>query len=207
MKKDRKYLIVGLGNAEAKYSGTRHNIGFEVANALVKSLKGSFRATDYAYVAEVTFNGHPLFVILPTTYMNLSGIAVRQWLAQEKIHVDSLLVISDDIDLPAGELRLKPKGGGGSHNGLGHIIETLGHNNFPRLRFGVGKNYERGHQTRYVLGKFERDEFTTTISPAIEKAVLMIKAFVSVGLSRTMNQLNTRPKPTKDPDNQQILKE
>ncbi|MDR1113260.1 MAG: aminoacyl-tRNA hydrolase [Bacteroidales bacterium] len=202
MKKDRKYLIVGLGNAEAKYNGTRHHTGYEVVHALAKYLKGTFRATDYAYVAEVNCNGHPLFIIMPTTYMNLSGIAVRQWLTQEKISVDSLLVVSDDIDLPVGDLRLKPKGGGGSHNGLGHIVEFLGHGNFPRLRFGIGKNYAHGHQTGYVLGKFEHDEYVKIVSPAIDKAVLMIKTFVTTGLMRTMNKFNTRPKPIKDPDDQ-----
>ena len=205
MKKDRKYLIVGLGNAEDKYSGTRHNVGFEVVTALVKSLKGSFRAKDFAYVAEVTYQEHPLVVIMPTTYMNLSGKAVRYWLKEEGIFVDSLLVVSDDIDLAVGELRLKPKGGGGNHNGLLDIIEVLGHGNFPRLRFGIGKNFKQGYQINYVLGKFSSDELENEVKPSITKAVELIKSFVSLGLSRTMNQYNTRPKQIKPADNQEDL--
>jgi len=205
MKKDRKYLIVGLGNADDKYSGTRHNIGFEVATALVKSLKGTFRAKDFAYVAEVTYEGYPIVVIMPTTYMNLSGKAVRYWLREKNVYTDSLLVVSDDIDLPVGELRLKPKGGGGSHNGLLDIIEVLGHGNFPRLRFGIGKNYRQGGQINYVLGQFTKDELENEINPAIAKAVELIKSFVSIGLSRTMNYYNTRSKPIKNADNQEDL--
>jgi PTH1 family peptidyl-tRNA hydrolase len=205
MKKDRKYMIVGLGNADDKYSGTRHNIGFEVVTALVKSLKGSFRAKDFAYVAEVTYEGHPLVIIMPTTYMNLSGKAVRYWLQEENVFIDSLLVISDDIDLSVGELRLKPKGGGGSHNGLLDIIEVLGHGNFPRLRFGIGKNYKQGQQISYVLGRFTSDELENEVKPAIKTAIELIKMFVSKGLSRTMNHYNTRTK--QDIENQVDLQD
>ncbi|MCQ2286103.1 MAG: aminoacyl-tRNA hydrolase [Bacteroidales bacterium] len=187
----KKFLIVGLGNAEDKYAGTRHNIGFEVVSHLAKSLNATFTMGRYAYVAKCSFKGRSLVLIMPTTYMNLSGNAVRFWLAQEKIEPSNMLVISDDLDLAVGELRLKPKGGGGSHNGLNHIIETIGHSNFPRLRFGIGKNYAYGYQAEYVLGKFSSEEMKT-VEPSIAEGSELIKSFVTIGIEKTMNCFNTK---------------
>ena len=187
---NKKYLIVGLGNAENKYAGTRHNIGFEVVSHFAEKAGVTFRSDRYAYIAEMKFKGRTLILAMPTTYMNLSGKAVRYWLETEDISVENLLVISDDIDLSPGMLRLRMKGGGGSHNGLNHIIETLGHGNYPRLRFGIGKNYQQGYQIEYVLGKFEKQEWEEQIAPNIEKAGEVIKAFVTIGIQKAMNQCN-----------------
>ena len=187
---NKKFLIVGLGNAENQYAGTRHNIGFEVVNALAQRLSATFQQERYAYVAHTKYKGRALTLIMPTTYMNLSGNAVRYWLDKEKIAPDSMLVISDDLDLPLGTLRMKPKGSGGSNNGLNHIIETLGHSNFPRLRFGIGHDFAQGYQVDFVLGKFSSEELKT-IEPAITKAVQGIISFTTIGLSRTMNDINS----------------
>ena len=193
---NKKFLIVGLGNAENKYNGTRHNIGFEVVSHFAEKMNVTFRSDRYAYIAETTFKGRTLILAMPTTYMNLSGKAVRYWLDTENIPVENLLVISDDIDLPTGTLRLRMKGGGGSHNGLNHIIEVLGHGNYPRLRFGIGKNYAQGYQIDYVLGKFEKQEWEELIVPSIEKAATVIKDFVTIGVQKAMNQCNQEAKTT-----------
>lgn len=189
----KKYLIVGLGNAENKYSGTRHNIGFEVVSALAEQLAASFQNDRYAYIARARYKGRTLILVMPTTYMNLSGKAVRYWLEKEDIDIQNMLVISDDIDLPPGTLRLRMKGGGGSHNGLNHIIEVLGHGNYNRLRFGIGKNYAQGYQVEYVLGKFEQKEYKELIAPAIERAAEIIKIFVTQGVQKAMNSGNINP--------------
>jgi len=186
----KKFLIVGLGNAEQKYSGTRHNIGFEVVNALAKKLEVSFTSDRYAYKAEGKYKGRTLVLIMPTTYMNLSGNAVRYWMEKEEIETQNILIISDDIDLPVATLRLRPKGGGGSHNGINHIIEILQHSNFPRLRIGIGKNYPQGLQMEYVLGKFFPEEQEYVLN-AIERAATACLSFCTSGLQRTMNEVNT----------------
>ena len=187
---NRKFLIVGLGNAENKYTGTRHNIGFEVVSHFAEKMEVTFRSDRYAYIAEVKFKGRTLILAMPTTFMNLSGKAVRYWLDKENIPVENLLVISDDIDLSPGVLRLRMKGSGGSHNGLNHIIEILGHGNYPRLRFGIGKNYQQGYQIDYVLSRFDKQEWEELIVPNIEKACEVIKAFVTIGIEKAMNQYN-----------------
>lgn len=192
MEDNKKYLIIGLGNAETQYTGTRHNIGFEVVSELAKQLGITFKSDRYAYVARTKYKGKSLILILPTTFMNLSGKAVRYWLENEKVEESNSIVISDDLDLPLGTLRIRPKGGGGSHNGLNHIIEMLGNQNFPRLRFGIGKNYAQGYQVDYVLGRFTDKELKTTVTPAIVKAAEIIKSFVTIGLQRTMNQYNIK---------------
>lgn len=192
MEDNKKYLIIGLGNAETQYAGTRHNIGFEVVSELAKQLGITFKSDRYAYVARTKYKGKSLILILPTTFMNLSGKAVRYWLETEKVEESNSIVISDDLDLPLGTLRIRPKGGGGSHNGLNHIIEMLGNQNFPRLRFGIGKNYAQGYQVDYVLGRFTDNELKTTVTPAVVKAAEVIKSFVTIGLQRTMNQYNTK---------------
>ncbi|MBP5710241.1 MAG: aminoacyl-tRNA hydrolase [Bacteroidales bacterium] len=193
MDDNKKFLIVGLGNAEDKYAGTRHNIGFEVVSHLAKSFNAGFSSERYAYAAHAAFKGRNLIMIMPTTYMNLSGNAVRYWLALEQIQIENMLVISDDIDLPVGELRLKPKGGGGSHNGLNHIIETMCTTSFPRLRFGIGKDYAYGYQAEYVLSKFTSEELPI-VNESINTCTELIKSFVTVGIERTMNFYNTKAK-------------
>lgn len=205
----RKFIIFGLGNAEDKYTGTRHNIGFEVVNAVSKKLGVTFRSDRHAYIAEGRYKGRTLILALPTTYMNLSGKAVRYWMEHENVPSENILVICDDIDLPAGALRMRAKGSGGTHNGLGHIIETLGHSNFPRLRFGVGHDFAQGYQIEYVLGRFEGEEMNNTIQPAIDTAVEMVLSFTTAGLQQTMNQFNTKKSdkkkdegnPSDKPDN------
>ena len=187
---DKKYLIVGLGNAEQQYAGTRHNYGFEVVNALAQALKAEFKTDRLAYVARATYKGRTLVMILPTTYMNLSGKAVKYWLTAEDVAPDHCMVVCDDLDLPVGTFKIKPKGGGGSHNGLLNIIEQLGHSNFPRLRCGIGKDFAQGYQVDYVLGRFSSEELKR-IEPCISNAVEAIKSFATAGLQRTMNQFNT----------------
>jgi PTH1 family peptidyl-tRNA hydrolase len=185
----KKYLIVGLGNAEQKYAGTRHNIGFEIVNALAKKLEATFTSERYAYKAEAKYKGRTLILIMPTTYMNLSGNAVRYWMEKEDIEIQNILIVSDDIDLPVATLRMRPKGGGGSHNGINHIIEILQHTNFPRLRFGIGKNYPQGCQIDYVLGKFFPEELEQ-VNTAIEKAADACLSFCTAGLQLTMCEIN-----------------
>jgi len=185
----KKYIIVGLGNAEQKYAGTRHNIGFEIINALAKKLEVPFTSERYAYKAEAKYKGRTLILIMPTTYMNLSGNAVRYWMEKEDIEIQNILIVSDDIDLPVATLRMRPKGGGGSHNGINHIIEILQHTSFPRLRFGIGKNYPQGYQIDYVLGKFFPEELEQ-VNTAIEKAVEACLSFCTAGLQLTMCNIN-----------------
>jgi len=185
----KKYLIFGLGNAEQKYAGTRHNIGFEVVNALAKKLEATFSSDRYAYRAEAKYKGRTLILLMPTTFMNLSGNAVRYWMEKEEVELSNILVVSDDIDLPVAALRMRPKGGGGSHNGINHIIEILQHTNFPRLRFGIGKNYPQGYQIEYVLGRFFPEE-AEPIKAALEKAADACLSFCTAGLQKAMNEVN-----------------
>ena len=192
MENSRKYIIFGLGNAENQYAGTRHNIGFEVVNALAQRLSATFRTDRHAYIAEGKHKGRTLILAMPTTYMNLSGKAVRYWMDHENVPAENILVICDDIDLAPGWLRMRAKGSGGTHNGLNHIIETLGSSDFPRLRFGVGHDFAQGYQIEYVLGKFSTEEMKTTIQPAIDKAVEMVLSFTTAGIQNTMNQFNTK---------------
>ncbi len=186
-----KYLIACLGNIGAEYANTRHNVGFVIAGALVTSLKGKFETERLAAVARLKFKGRVLVTIKPTTYMNLSGKAVKYWLTKEKIPLDNLLVVLDDIALPLGMLRLKKQGGDAGHNGLTDIIEKLGTNVFPRLRVGIGNDFPKGYQVDYVLGEWSRSE-TDLLIPRVEKAVEIIKSFVSIGTDRTMNLYNNK---------------
>lgn len=199
---DKKYLIVGLGNAEQQYAGTRHNYGFEVVNAIAANLKATFSVDRLAYVARATYKGRTLVLVMPTTYMNLSGKAVKYWLNAEEIAPDHCMVICDDLDLPLGSFKIKPKGGGGSHNGLNNIIEQLGHSNFPRLRCGIGKDFAMGYQVDYVLGRFSSEELKL-VDPCIQRAVEAVKSFATAGLQHTMNQFNnthpTSEATTKEP--------
>ena len=186
-----KYLIACLGNIGAEYENTRHNIGFKIADRLAKDLEGSFATNRLAQTAELKFKGKTLVVIKPTTYMNLSGKAVKYWLTQEKIPIENLLVVNDDIALPLGTLRLRKQGADGGHNGLTDIIEKLGTNVFCRLRFGVGNDFPRGHQIDFVLGQWKPSE-EPIIDEKTDMAVEIIKSFVTQGPDRTMTQYNNK---------------
>lgn len=186
-----KFLIVGLGNIGEEYSNTRHNIGFMVLDALARENNLKFVPDRLASVAHYKFKGHPLILIKPSTYMNLSGKAVNYWLQAEKIPKENLLVITDDIALPLGSLRMKGKGSDGGHNGLKSIQETLNTGEYARLRFGVGSEFSKGMQVDYVLGKWS-DEEQKILTPRIELAIEMIQGFSTIGLQRTMTAFNKK---------------
>jgi PTH1 family peptidyl-tRNA hydrolase len=192
-----KFLIVGLGNPGAEYSTTRHNIGYMVLDAFAKASNIVFDDRRYGYVAECSVRGRKLFLLKPTTYMNLSGNAVRYWLNKENISDDHMLVISDDLSLPLGTLRLKARGSAGTHNGLGHIQQLIGQD-YPRLRIGLGNDFPRGMQVDFVLSSFT-DEERAILEPCFSTAIEIIKSFVLSGINITMNQYNKRPpKPKKE---------
>lgn len=186
-----KFLIVGLGNVGAEYENTRHNIGFEVLDYLAKEHELKFRSDRLADVAELKYKGKLLVLIKPTTYMNLSGKAMNYWLQNEKIAIENSLVIVDELALPFGKIRLGPKGSDGGHNGLKNIQEILGTTNYPRLRFGIGSEFSKGHQVNYVLGKWNEDE-KKTLNERVKLAADAVKAFAFIGLQRCMNDFNTK---------------
>lgn len=189
-----KYLIVGLGNVGADYEGTRHNIGFEVVDALARESGAAFAPDSHAYMARIRHKGRQLILIKPTTYMNLSGKAVRYWLQKENIPQENLLVILDDLNLPLGKLRLRAKGSDGGHNGLKHIDQTLGRQDYARLRVGIGDDFHRGQQVNYVLGRWTAEELKKLPS-LLERCIEGIKQFSTIGAARAMNQINTDPDP------------
>jgi peptidyl-tRNA hydrolase, PTH1 family len=184
-----KYLIVGLGNIGDEYADTRHNIGFAVADALASDFKSKFETGRLASVARMSLKGRSLVTIKPTTYMNLSGKAVRYWMQKEDIAKENILVVVDDLALPLGALRLKSKGSDGGHNGLISIIETIETNEFARLRIGIGSDFAKGYQVDYVLSRWSGDEVKILL-PRIEITVELIKSFVLSGVDRTMNYFN-----------------
>ncbi len=184
-----KYLIACLGNIGAEYENTRHNSGFRIADRLAKDLEASFTTSRLAQVSEMKYRGKTLVVIKPTTYMNLSGKAVKYWLDQEKIPIENLLVVNDDIALPLGTIRLRKKGADAGHNGLTDIIEKLGTSVFCRLRFGIGDDFPQGHLVDFVLGQWKPSE-EPIVDETVNKAVEAIKSFVVQGSDRTMNQFN-----------------
>lgn len=184
-----KYLIVGLGNIGAEYELTRHNIGFLILDRMADEAGVTFSQDRHVFRAEIKHKGRTLVMIKPTTYMNLSGKAVNYWLQHEKISVENLLVLTDDIALPFGKIRLKPRGSSGGHNGLKNIEQSIGGNVYPRLRFGVGDDFHKGHQVDYVLSPFTKEEFDELV-PLMDKSIEAIQSFVSIGLERTMNFFN-----------------
>ena len=184
-----KYLIVGLGNPGGKYADTRHNIGFDVLDALLEDSESSFETERYADRAEIKFKGRKLVLIKPNTFMNLSGKAVHFWLQKEKIPMSNLLVISDDLALPFGTLRLKGKGSAGGHNGLKDIEAVLKTVNYSRLRFGIGSDYARGKQADFVLGPWSLEE-QNDLSERITQSTKFVFSFVTIGLNMTMSALN-----------------
>ena len=188
-----KYLIVGLGNPGSEYAETRHNIGYMVLDAFAKASNIVFSDRRYGYVAETSLRGRKLFLLKPTTYMNLSGNAVRYWLNKENIDESRLLVIVDDLSLPLGAIRLKANGSAGTHNGLGHIQQLIGQK-YARLRVGIGNDFPRGTQVNYVLGRFADDE-RTILEPSFNTCIEIVKSFVLSGVDITMNQFNKRHQP------------
>jgi PTH1 family peptidyl-tRNA hydrolase len=186
-----KYLIVGLGNIGEEYKNTRHNIGFKILDSLAKKNDLSFASDRLGNVARLKFKGRTLILVKPTTFMNLSGKAVNYWLQTEKINVENLLIVTDDIALPFGSLRMKPKGSDGGHNGLKNIQETLNSSEYPRLRFGIGSEFNKGSQVNYVLGEWDEHE-KKELDLRIDKAGEMIKSFATVGLQPTMNLFNNK---------------
>ena len=185
-----KYLIVGLGNVGDEYDMTRHNTGFMVLDALAKASNISFSDKRYGFVAETSIKGRKVFLLKPSTYMNLSGNAVRYWMNKENIDIERLLVVVDDLALPLGKMRLKGSGSNGGHNGLGHIQQLIGQK-YARLRMGIGSEFQRGQQIDWVLGKFS-DEDKATLTPLISTACEVIKSLVLAGIDITMNQFNKK---------------
>lgn len=186
-----KYLIVGLGNIGTEYVDTRHNIGFMVCDYLANKYETTFVLDKLASQAVIKVKGKTIYLIKPTTYMNLSGKAVNYWLQFHKISVDNMIIVTDDIAIPFGAIRIKPKGSNGGHNGLGNIQEILNTDVYPRLRFGVGGDFPKGQQVAYVLGKFSDTE-KQTLDERIQIAAEAILSFCSIGLEKTMNVFNKK---------------
>jgi PTH1 family peptidyl-tRNA hydrolase len=186
-----KFLIVGLGNIGNEYQLTRHNIGFEVVHHLVETIGSSFKSDRYAYVAKATYKGKQLIVIQPTTYMNLSGKAVKYWMNTEKIPIENVLIVVDDLMLPLGTLRMRGKGSDAGHNGLKNIDLELQTNNYARLRFGIGNNFPKGKQIDFVLGKWSNIEIEI-LKEKIPLGTEMSLSFCTAGLANTMNLYNNK---------------
>lgn len=186
-----KYLIAGLGNIGPEYEVTRHNIGFLVVDRLADKHNITFDSGRYAFTTELKHKGRTLFLIKPTTYMNLSGKAVNYWMKELKVPLENVLVVTDDIALPFGKLRMRGKGSNGGHNGLGNIQEVLGTDAYARLRFGVGSDFAKGRQADYVLSNFSREELDQ-LPEIMDKAGDGIFSFCTIGLERTMNTVNTK---------------
>ena len=186
-----KYLIVGLGNIGSEYENTRHNIGFRVLDALAKASNLIFSDGRYGATCEMKIKGRTLVLLKPSTYMNLSGNAVRFWLQKENISIENLLVVVDDLALPFGTLRLKPRGSDAGHNGLKHIQQILGTDNYARLRFGIGNDFPRGGQVNFVLGSFHPEE-EKILPEKFERAGEIIKSFCLAGIQLTMTQFNNK---------------
>ncbi len=184
-----KYLIAGLGNVGNEYEHTRHNIGFDVLMAFVKKHGGSLKQDRLAFVADVKWKGRMFVCIFPTTYMNLSGKAVKYWLDKSKTDLENLLVIVDEVALPMNKIRLRPAGNAAGHNGLKNIEEILGTDAYPRLRFGIGNNFPKGQQVDYVLGRWNEEE-GLIVKQKIDICVEAIESFATIGLPNTMTKFN-----------------
>ena len=186
-----KFLLAGLGNPGAEYAHTRHNIGFDVVNAFVQKHGGQFRSDRLALVADVKWKGKSFVCVCPTTYMNLSGKAVKYWLDKEKLTTEQLLVVVDDLALPLSKLRLKPSGSDAGHNGLKSLQECLGTKDYAKLRFGIGNDYPKGLQADFVLGKWKMEE-EPLVKLKIGKCVELIEMFAAQGITTAMNQVNNK---------------
>ncbi len=194
-----KYLVVGLGNIGAEYEDTRHNIGFKIVEYMAAQKDVSFKSDSKASVATIKHKGRTLVMIKPSTYMNLSGQAVRYWMQKEKIPKERIIVVLDDLNLTFGILRMRGKGADGGHNGLKNIDQLCGGNNYPRLRVGIGAEFSKGRQVDYVLGEWS-DEEKKALPEVIKKSADAIMAFASIGLGRAMNQFNTKKGKKKKQD-------
>ena len=186
-----KYLIAGLGNIGEEYAYTRHNIGFEVLDALVGASNICFQENRYGKVAEYKFKGRIFILLKPSTYMNLSGKAINYWLQKENIPLENLLVIVDDLALPLGKMRLRAKGSDGGHNGLKNISEILKTDNYARLRLGIGDNFSKGKQIDFVLSRWAKEE-EEILKERILLAIEVIRSFGTIGVERTMNLFNNK---------------
>lgn len=186
-----KYLVVGLGNIGSEYDGTRHNIGFRNVDAFAKKQNADWADKRYGFVAHTRVKNAEITLLKPSTYMNLSGNAVRYWSKEEKIPVENILIIVDDLSLPVGKIRLRGNGSAGGHNGLKSIEQCLGTAQYARIKFGIGNDYPKGSQADFVLGQFS-DEDNKVIDEKLEYVGEMIKSFCLQGLDRTMNQYNKK---------------
>ncbi len=186
-----KYLIAGLGNYGEQYARTRHNIGFMILDALAGASNISFQDRRYGFVAEYRYRSRICILLKPTTYVNLSGRAVNYWLQKEKIPLENLFVIVDDLALPFGTIRIRSSGGDGGHNGLSNISQVLGSQDYSRLRFGIGGDFHRGGQVDYVLGELNSEE-EAMLPERMEKVTAAIQSFVTIGIGRTMNLYNNK---------------
>lgn len=186
-----KYLIVGLGNIGDEYQRTRHNIGFDIIDTFAESVGATWQDRRYGMVATCRVKSAQLVLLKPSTYMNLSGNAVRYWLQAEKVPVENLLVLVDDLNIPFGKLRIRKAGSNGGHNGLGHIQQVLGTDAYARVRFGIGNEYTRGRQINFVLGEWT-DEEKQALPERLKIAAEIIPSFCLQGIDRTMNQYNNK---------------
>jgi PTH1 family peptidyl-tRNA hydrolase len=185
----KKYLIVGLGNIGAEYSNTRHNIGFKVLDFFAQKESISFETAKLGDVAQYKLKGRVFFLLKPNTYMNLSGKAVRYWMEKENISKENILIITDDLNLSFGTIRIKAKGSDGGHNGLKNIQLLLNSTEYPRFRFGISDEFKKGQQVNYVLGEWNEDE-KQKLTERLELSTEIIKSFALTGLSETMNKYN-----------------
>jgi len=186
-----KYLIVGLGNVGSDYDNTRHNIGFDIIDELASQKDASFELTNHAFKTTIKHKGRTFILLKPTTFMNLSGKAVRYWMQKEKVAQENVLILLDDLNIKLGQIRIKSKGSDGGHNGLKNITELLGNQNYARLRFGIGDNFSKGRQVNFVLGKWTNDE-EMELPALIEHSTKAIIAFGTIGIGRTMSQFNIK---------------
>lgn len=184
-----KFLIAGLGNVGNEYAHTRHNIGFDVAMAFVNKHGGQFRTDRLAFTAEVRWKGRIFICVCPTTYMNLSGRAVKYWMDKERIDIQNLLVVFDDLALPLNKIRLRPGGSDAGHNGLKSIQEALGTTEYPKLRFGIGNDFPKGMQSDFVLGKWRKEE-EPLVQKKIQLCLEVIEAFATAGIANSMSKYN-----------------
>jgi len=184
-----KFLIVGLGNIGYEYANTRHNIGFKIIDFFADKENLSFENVRFGALTKYRLGGDQLFLLKPNTYVNLSGEAVRYWMEKEKIPLENLFIIADDLNIPFGTFRIRSKGSDGGHNGLKSINQVLADKNYARFRFGIGDTFKKGKQVDYVLGEWTEQE-KTTLKERLEKSAQIIKSFVVVGISGTMNDFN-----------------
>jgi len=185
----KKFLIVGLGNIGEKYANTRHNIGFKILDYVAKNEEASFETLKLGDVTTIKTKGRSLILLKPSTYMNLSGKAIKYWLEKEKIPLANLLVVTDDLNLPFGALRLKTKGSDGGHNGLKDTQDKLQTTTYNRFRFGISDSYSQGRQVDYVLGDWSDDE-NSKLEERLKTSAELIKSFALAGVNNTMNEFN-----------------